>query len=162
MKTIRTILLASIAGLVVSCGQPQKVNSIEKKSYGPTTVDSKNPMTAQAMLADFKAKNGVDSWYTFKAPLTQVCAKAGCWVNVDKGNGETFMVRFKDHFTIPTNTPVGTEAIFHGLAYQDTVSVDMLRHYAEDAGQSEEEINKITQPKITMSFEADGVTLMKK
>ena len=72
------------------------------------------------------------------------------------------MVRFKDHFTIPTKTEVGTEAYFHGRAYWDTVSVELLRHFAEDAGKSKEEIEKITEPKFEMGFEADGIALVKK
>ncbi|MBU2019617.1 MAG: DUF4920 domain-containing protein [Bacteroidetes bacterium] len=156
--------IIAIAGLLMfaSCSTSKKSqDSTNLSSYGPTKVNVAEAMTVKTMLSDFQKNNGQDTWYTFEAPLNQVCAKAGCWVNVDKGNGETFMVRFKDHFTIPTTTPVGTQAIFHGLAYQDTVSVDMLRHFAEDAGESEEEIKKIVNPKITMSFEADGVSLRK-
>jgi hypothetical protein len=87
--------------------------------------------------------------------------KAGCWVNIDKGNGETFMVRFKDHFTIPTDTEIGTEAYFHGIAYWDEVSVEMLQHFAEDAGKSADEIAKITEPQYVMNFEADGIVFVK-
>jgi hypothetical protein len=36
----------------------------------------------------------------------------------------------------------------------------MLRHYAEDAGDSQEEIEKITEPKINFGFEADGIKLL--
>ena len=70
------------------------------------------------------------------------------------------MVRFKNHFTIPPSTPVGTEAYIHGVAYWDTVSVKALRHYAEDAGKSVEEINKITQPEFKLNFEGDGIKLV--
>lgn len=155
--------LALVAvGLLASCSNTKEATADAKMEYGPVKVEEKSALTVQAMMADFQAKKGAKTEYTFQAPLNQVCAKAGCWVNVDKGNGETFMVRFKDHFTIPTDTEVGTEAIMHGVAYQDTVSVDMLRHFAEDAGESEEEIMKITEPKITMGFEADGIKLLVK
>jgi hypothetical protein len=33
----------------------------------------------------------------------------------------------------------------------------MLRHYAQDAGKSEEEIKKITKPNKDLAFEAKGV-----
>jgi hypothetical protein len=36
----------------------------------------------------------------------------------------------------------------------------MLRHYAEDAGKSLEEINKITQPEFKLNFEGDGIKLV--
>ena len=41
----------------------------------------------------------------------------------------------------------------------DTISVEMLRHYAEDAGDSEEEILKITEAEYELSFIADGVLI---
>ena len=39
------------------------------------------------------------------------------------------------------------------------VSVADLKHYAEDAGKSEDEIAKITEPKIEYAFEANGVLI---
>jgi hypothetical protein len=71
------------------------------------------------------------------------------------------MVRFKDHFTIPPATPSGTNAFMHGIIFMDTVSVEMLQHFAEDAGKSKEEIQKITAPKFEMNFRADAITLVK-
>ena len=53
----------------------------------------------------------------------------------------------------------GTEVVFDGVAYQDTVSVEMLRHFAEDAGKSEEEILSITESELAWAFEANGVIL---
>jgi hypothetical protein len=51
----------------------------------------------------------------------------------------------------------GRTALMRGTAYIDTIDVDMLRHFAEDAGQTQEEIDAITQPEIEWSFEATGV-----
>jgi hypothetical protein len=74
--------------------------------------------------------------------------------------GKPLMIRFKNHFTIPPSTPIGTDAFIHGVAYWDTVSVKALRHYAEDAGKSMEEINQITQPEFKLNFEGDGIRLV--
>jgi hypothetical protein len=40
-----------------------------------------------------------------------------------------------------------------------TISVDLLRHYAEDANKSIEEIEKINEPEYKISFLADGVII---
>jgi hypothetical protein len=48
-----------------------------------------------------------------------------------------------------------------GKAFKEVTSVDELRHYAEDAGDSKEEIAKITEPKTELKFEATGVVLKK-
>jgi hypothetical protein len=41
----------------------------------------------------------------------------------------------------------------------DTLSVEMLRHYAEDGGATPEEIEEITEPEYSLSFVADGVVI---
>ena len=42
------------------------------------------------------------------------------------------------------------------------MSVDDQRHYAEDAGKTEEEILAITLPKRTLSVTSNGVLLQRK
>jgi hypothetical protein len=48
-----------------------------------------------------------------------------------------------------------------GVAFREVLSVEMLRHYAEDGGKSKEEIEKITEPEPRLSFEASGVLVYK-
>jgi hypothetical protein len=150
--------------ILLSCASSRAINSSSSKklgkSYGPVKVDTSLALNVEELLIQFQdQKDKLE--FTFKAPISQVCLKAGCWVKIDKGNGESFMVRFKDHFTIPVDTEIGTEAYIHGYAYWDTVSVEMLKHFAEDAGKSPEEISKINNPEFLMSFEADGIVLVK-
>lgn len=128
------------------------------KSYGPVSVDTSKAITVAQMLKMLEGKSEKME-FTFRSPIQQVCATAGCWVSVDKGNGQPLMVRFKDHFTIPPKTKPGTEAFVHGYAFIETVSVEMLRHLAEDAGKSPEEIQKINTPETRLGFQADGIVL---
>lgn len=162
MKKVGLVLtLMALMVTQISCAQQSdKGKDKPGKSYGPVKVDVKNAITVEAMLADFEGKTG-EVEYTFEGTLSQVCSKAGCWVNIDKGNGETFMVRFKDHFTIPTDTETNKKAYLHGVLFRDTISVEMLRHFAEDAGKSQEEIEQITEPKYELGFIADGISLTK-
>ncbi len=163
-------IMLGVAILMASCSNEEKeiekeVEIVEEtvelgKSYGEFKVNPEEAISVEEMLTAFN-ENPEANEFTFEAPLIEVCSKAGCWVNIDKGNGETFMVRFKDHFTIPPATEVGTEAYIHGVAHWDTISVDLLQHFAEDAGKSEEEIASITEPKFEIGFEADGITLKK-
>ena len=46
-----------------------------------------------------------------------------------------------------------------GWAYREMVSVDELKHFAEDAGEPAEEIAKITKPEERITFMADGVLI---
>ena len=60
---------------------------------------------------------------------------------------------------VPKNGIEGKRTIINGNISVDTLSVAQLQHYAEDAGKSKEEIDLITEPKITISFLADGVLI---
>lgn len=89
------------------------------------------------------------------------CQKKGCWMEVKDENLETpLMVRFKDYgFFVPKDAN-GKKVVMEGRAFTDTISVEMRRHYAVDGGMSEEEAEKtITEPEVTLAFEATGVVI---
>lgn len=134
--------------------QAQKADSFGDKIKADGAVD------ASAFL---KAMEGQDSMEVkIKAPIVEVCQKKGCWMNIDLGDGKTMMVRFKDYgFFVPKDAS-GRTAVMQGKAFKEVLSVEMLRHYAEDGGKSKEEIEKITQPETRLSFEASGVLIYKK
>jgi len=78
---------------------------------------------------------------------------------LDIGANEA-MVKFKDYgFFMPKNI-TDKEVIVNGKAFVSEVSIEEQRHYAEDAGKSEDEIAKIIEVKKTLSLEADGVLLI--
>ena len=82
-------------------------------------------------------------------------------MKMDVGS-DTVLVRFKDYsFFVPTEGADGKTAVIQGNLFVDTISVDMLKHYAEDAGKSKAEIEKITEPKLGLSFLANGVIINK-
>lgn len=88
------------------------------------------------------------------------CTVKGCWMDVSLGNGETMKVRFADYgFFVPKSGLEGKTAVLQGTATRETVSVDDLRHYAQDAGKSKEEIAAITEPETTIGFVATGVLI---
>ena len=91
--------------------------------------------------------------------ISQVCQAEGCWMKLKNENGADVFVKFKDHeFVIPKDR-AGRAAIVSGIAKKKTISVDDQKHYAEDAGASEAEIAKITQPKEELRIEATGVMI---
>ncbi len=95
----------------------------------------------------------------FTAVVKEVCQSKGCWMKVELDGGEEAMVRFKDYgFFMPKDIS-GKEVIINGSAFVEEMSVEDQKHYAEDGGKSEDEIAKITAPKKTFGFEADGVLL---
>jgi hypothetical protein len=95
---------------------------------------------------------------TLKGSIKEVCTKKGCWMTLSMENDSEMMVRFKDYgFFVPLDA--SGEVLIHGKAFISETSVDDLRHYAEDAGASDDEIAAITTPKTSYNFEADGVLI---
>ena len=91
--------------------------------------------------------------------IKEVCTKKGCWLTMDLPNGESMRVTFKDYgFFVPT-TSQGYPIILEGVAVLTETDVDTQRHYAEDGGMSKEEVEKITEPKREITFEATGVVI---
>ena len=94
--------------------------------------------------------------------IIQTCSKKGCWLKMKFSEGDTLMVRFRDYgFFVPRQGVEGKKAVVKGSAFMDTVTVEMLRHYAEDAGESEKDILKITELEYVLGFIADGVLIEK-
>jgi len=93
--------------------------------------------------------------------ILSTCPMKGCWMKMSVER-DTILVRFKDYgFFVPKSGAEGKSAIINGKLSVDTLSVAQLRHYAEDAGKSKEEVSKIVKPEITISFLADGVVIDK-
>ncbi|MEW7292602.1 DUF4920 domain-containing protein [Aquimarina sp. 2304DJ70-9] len=97
----------------------------------------------------------------FTGVVNSVCKAKGCWMRVALSGEKEVMVKFKDYgFFVPKDIENDT-VIIEGKAFVSEISVEEQRHFASDAGKSEDEIAAITQPKKTYSFIADGVLIKK-
>lgn len=137
-----------------------KVVEVQYATFGDKITADKALSQEQMMKKYATLKKGDTVSVKFKSTIKEVCKKKGCWMKMDLAGKESF-VRFKDYgFFVPLNAD-NSEAIVSGRAYLDVISVDELKHYAKDGGKSVEEIEKITSPKVTYAFQADGVLIQK-
>jgi hypothetical protein len=151
MLPMKKLLLIAIVFILVAC------NSKTYTSFGVEISDQ--PTHSFNTIYDL-AQNGEVNNIVLEGEITQTCAKKGCWMDVKVSEQDTLMVRFKDYgFFVPKEGVEGLRTVVKGKAKMDTISVEMLRHYAEDAGDSEEEILKIMEPKYVLEFIADGVLI---
>ncbi len=165
------ILSFSIIAFTVACTSQMKPTTNEStttiththESFGEA-FDIKNPLTQVKMLQQYKKLSVGDTLHNvqFTTTIDEVCAKKGCWMKLALSDAKNEVnVRFKDYgFFVPLDAN-GKEAIVHGKAYVAEVSVDKLRHYAEDAGKTADEIAAITEPAMQYQFLADGVWISK-
>lgn len=151
MLPMKKLLLSLLIFILVAC------NSKTYTSFGVEISDQ--PTHSFNTIYDL-AQNGEVNNIVLEGEITQTCAKKGCWMDVKVSEQDTLMVRFKDYgFFVPKEGVEGLRTVVKGNAKMDTISVEMLRHYAEDAGDSEEEILKIMEPKYVLEFIADGVLI---
>lgn len=128
-------------------------------SFGAKIYKNK-AISSKKMLAEFEKLNDGDTINVkFLSVIKEVCSKKGCWMKLPLIAQKETMVRFKDYgFFMPLDAK-GKEVIVAGKAFVKITPVDELKHYAEDAGKSKEEIAKITTPKKEFTVEAHGVLL---
>ena len=155
-KTLFIIGLGAIFACSNPNGENKETSSIVEKFYGEK-IDNNN-ITEYSSLKVEVESNGT-STSKIQGEILSTCAKKGCWMELKAGK-DTLMVRFKDYgFFVPKEGVEGKTAIINGEAFFDTLSVELLQHYAEDAGQSSEEILSITEPEYVIAFTADGVII---
>jgi hypothetical protein len=91
--------------------------------------------------------------------VVQVCQTKGCWMTLESETDNNVRVTFLDYgFFVPKDM-AGSTIVAEGRAWVEKKSVNTLRHYAEDAGKSAEEIAAITEDSVEYLFEASGVFL---
>lgn len=90
--------------------------------------------------------------------VSEVCKKAGCWLKLATEDGQEIFITTNHEFFVPVDI-VGKTVVVDGQAYKSVTTVDELRHYAEDEGQSEEEIAKITEPITEYKLLAKGLVI---
>lgn len=147
---MKKLIIAALALLFANNLQAQT-------SYGKE-FDTNGAITMDELAA--KMPDGQKTEATVTAKIESVCQAMGCWMKVAKSNGETMMVKMKDHkFYLPKDI-AGKTAIMTGVAEEKTTSVEMLKHYAEDEGKSQAEIDAIKDAKKEVIFTASGVVIM--
>ncbi len=166
MKNLFLITLAST--LIFACN-PKEDNSAEAEEipvaeasmgdlsfYGEEiTVDGAEELAA--IMDDVAPGDSVA--VKIKGTINATCAMKGCWMNLDGPEGDV-RVTFKDYgFFVPKEGMEGNEAVVEGIAVKTVTDVETLKHYAKDAGKSEEEIAAITEPQEGISIIANGVVI---
>jgi hypothetical protein len=159
-------LLFTIQAQNGSTCDPAK-EKVTKKNSKPTKGNTYGALITKegAIDASRLAQEMADQkerYVKMKGPGVAACQVKGCWMTADMGEGKTMRIRFKDYaFFVPKDSG-GKTFYAQGVASWNVTSAAQLRHYAEDAGKSKEEIEKITEDKKEIVFLADGVILEKK
>ena len=143
-------LLILFSSSIILFYLPQNKSSYYGDKFSITQIE--DYASVKKIISDYADKD-----VKIEGKILSSCPMKGCWMKI-KSEEDTILVRFKDYgFFVPKNGIEGEKAIVNGKISFEKLSVEQLRHYAEDAGKSQEEIKLIKEPQVSLTFLADGV-----
>ncbi|MEI9945598.1 MAG: DUF4920 domain-containing protein [Chitinophagaceae bacterium] len=154
-----TSLFIAIGFAAAVYAQPPAGDAKPGDFYGEK-INAENAIS----IAEVPAKLTKDNDQSFDAKITakvlDVCPKKGCWAKVAVNDSTTAFIQMKDYgFFLPTAIK-GKTIVIDGAVKLKTTSVEDLKHYAEDAKKSKEEIAAITQPEKEINVMAKGILVV--
>ena len=155
------IIVSTISAFLYSCttqgeSSQNTTNEITESYYG-SVIETSGAIDASTIRVKLSEESQVS--VKMEGTVVATCGKKGCWMDVASGK-DTVFVKFLDYeFFVPTEGVEGYHTVVEGVAFYDTTTVAALRHFAEDAGKSEEEILAITEPEYQLQFTATGVMM---
>lgn len=162
-KIILFLSIISIS-LLTACGNATtdtaKTNGADSTiQYFGDTISPEGAIAVDQLATQMQGKDSLKIKLT--GTIVEVCQKKGCWMTMNIGGDRSMRISFKDYgFFVPKDAS-GKTVIMEGVAFNDTTQIADLRHFAEDAGKTKEEIAKIMEPEINLGFEANGVIIKK-
>ena len=149
------VALAAITGCQSTGSSKEVAAAPVWNQYGEKVTFTTQPVSLGTLKGD-------ETDVAVSGVITEVCQSQGCWIRLkDPSNpaaGDLF-IKTKDHaYLVPRNAH-GRNAIVHGRCELSEMSVADQKHFAEEAGKSEAEIAKITQPKKMITFHADSIRI---
>lgn len=149
--------LMALTTLLLLTGCQQSMTSY--KQFGGPVKDS-NALTVSQAVQEATTEGKV---VTVRGKIAEVCANMGCWMTVTDGK-EVVRVRFTesdacaDGYYVPRNA-AGHDVILVGKIMPMEISEAVARHYAEEGGKPQTEIEKIVGPQKQMTVFATGVMI---
>ena len=154
----KTIVFA--AALLISItlmAQPPKGPAKKGMGFGAKTTVT-GAVAADALPALLEGKQIAD--VKVKGKVVEVCKAEGCWLRMQTPAGN-MLIKMKDHAFMVPLAMNGKTIVAEGTATLKETTVEMLKHYAEDAGKSKEEIDAIKEPKKEIVLQATGILVVK-
>lgn len=156
-KLFLLFAITSLSTLLVNA-QPPEGKALPGDTYG-AVVAADGAQSIAALPAKLDGENPVAT--KIKAKVLDVCPKKGCWLKLEVNDSTTAFVKMKDYAFFLPSAIKGKTIVLDGEAILKTTSVEELRHYAEDAKKSKEEVAAITQPKEEIRLTANGIVVVK-
>ena len=155
MKKLLLLIPVLMLGFCLMA-QPPEGDANPGMTFGKkTTADGAIPVNELAS----KLQGAKPAEVKIIGKVKEVCKMEGCWLKMETEDG-SIMIKMKDHkFLVPLSMNSKT-IVVDGTATLKETSVEMQKHYAEDAGKSKAEIDAIKTPKKEITMEAKGILVL--
>ncbi|MBK9127035.1 MAG: DUF4920 domain-containing protein [Phycisphaerales bacterium] len=144
----RAILVSSVVSLILLAGCQAGGN---KAVFGEKVEGKPPTMKVDKVLDQTAQLEG--KMVCVEGYITAVCPGSGCWIELSDQKDKTdkivkvWFVYDKDEMGRVPVEAIGHKAMVQGKLVMQEVSVEELKHFAEEKGMSREEINRtITKP----------------
>jgi hypothetical protein len=144
--------------------QQQKAEPKVVATYGPAQkLSAADEVPVSKVLAS--PEQYKDKYVRLTGKVSGVCPKRGCWIRVagdaNAQAGNDVFVKFRDP---PEGRLIPMEAQGHDVTVEGTIKMGMMseamaRHFKEDAGAPQEEIDKIVGPQKQIVIAGPAVAI---
>lgn len=153
----KLLVIASLFTATTLLAQPPKGDAKKGESFG-VVFKTKGAIDVNNLESSLQGSDKKE--VKVKGVVSQVCTAEGCWLKL-KTESKDIMVKMKDHKFLVPLAMNGKTIVVNGTAQKKTTTVEQLKHYAEDAGKTKEEIEAIKEPKEEVIIQATGIVVVK-
>ncbi|MBT6326619.1 MAG: DUF4920 domain-containing protein [Bdellovibrionales bacterium] len=144
--------------LILLCLISLSAMAANKQSFGKKISLSKE-VKIEKIINNFDQYSGQQ--VLIRAKVEQVCKSKGCWMILKSKDLPSIRVTFENYsFFVPFNLE-GKEVLVEGQLISKKMSVNEAKHYLEDAGKPQTEIDKIKKPIKEVRIIASAVQTIK-
>jgi hypothetical protein len=156
-KLLFTLSIVSFA--LIANAQPPAGDAKPGDWYGEQ-ISADGALDIKDVAAKLEGGSKFDGDTRIRAKIVDVCPNKGCWLKLQIDENTTAMVKMKDYgFFLPLAAK-GKTVVLEGKVELKTTSVSELKHYAEDAKKSREEIDAIKEPLKEVRVLARGIVVV--
>lgn len=155
---MKRYLFIFAAMLMAGIAQAQEPVSAQKGvTYGAGT-NTEGVLVSADLLSSRMQKDKFSGKVTGK--VIEVCLEKGCWMKLEKADGSSLTVKFKDYKFFMPKDIVGKEVVLEGYAMVKEVTAEQQKSLAKESGKSAADIENIKDPKREVQFVASGVLVL--
>jgi Domain of unknown function (DUF4920) len=141
----------------VAMSQPPKGDAKPGDKYGEIT-STEGAVDIAQIPAELEKKSTLTT--KIRAKVLDVCPQKGCWLSLAINDSTEAFVKMKDYAFFAPLALIGKTVVLDAKASYKTISVEELKHYAEDANKPQAEIDAIKKPKKEVRLLASGIQVV--